>query len=262
MADLLGAARGVQPPPRPWPALLFAAGVALLVGSIPLFNDSHEVYLALTILAVLLLVAGIAGLAPWAAYRTARRLAGRAGSAATLLAARRLTADPRATARAAAAVGAVAMTGGVIGPFVVDAGLPADRWEIYDYLVPTAIVGACALVALAVIAASLAIHSTETFLERRREMAALTATGVPASVVVAAQRRECLIATVPLAATAALVSGVGYSLLADVGPVAVAAAVAGTVITTGVVAGAVTLTTRLLRPWLRQALSAEHLRTE
>ncbi|WP_143016125.1 hypothetical protein [Nocardioides szechwanensis] len=169
-----------RPPPRPWPALLVVAGVLVMVG----WPGIQSTDLAAMIGAVVLVVAGAIGLTPWAAYRAGGLAARRARTAQMLLAARRLQADPRPAGRAAAAVGAVALATGVLGVFVVDILDSGNNYgEAGEYLVPAAVVGVCTLLAMSMIAASLAVHSVETTIERRREMAALVATGVPASTV-------------------------------------------------------------------------------
>ena len=243
---------GGSRPPRPWALLLLlAAGALLASGAI---DDSD-----LGMIAVLaLLVLAIAGLAPWTAYVVARLVAGRTASPALLLASRRLQGDPGPAGRAAAAVGAVGLTAGVLSVYVPDV-YATQTWDRGYYLGPAAVAGAGALVATIAIAVSLAVHLTESVLERRRELAALVATGVPASVVSDSQRLECLLATVPLGVVGAAVGGLGYASLSDTtGPVYVVAAVAGTGL---VCAGACGLITRLLRPWLREAVHPEQLRT-
>ena len=138
-------------------------------------------------------------------------MAKRARTVPTLLAARRLTADARPAGRAAAAIGAVALTIGVVAAFT--RSILRGNWDPGEYLGPAYLAAACAVAATLVIATSLAVHSAETVLERRREMAALVANGVPASTLVASQRTECLIATVPLAVAGTLFGGFAYGLL-------------------------------------------------
>lgn len=262
MSDALAGSRGLRPPPRPWPALLLVAA-PLLIGSYAWNYGRSDVLDLLTPLgAVVCAVGGIAGLAPWAGYRAARALSGRVRTGAALLAAGRLSADPRPAGRAAAAVGAVAMTGGVIGAFLPEAQRSSGSSWRDDYGIPAAVVAACAVVVVLVVAASLAVHSTETLLERRREMAALVATGVPASAISTAQRLECLIATLPITVGGALVGGFGYGVLAGLDAVVAGSVVVATAVTTGIVLAAVWATTRLLRPWVLDALDPDQLRTE
>ena len=261
MSDTLAEARGLRPPPRPWSALLLVGAVVFLGVYGAFYGRSDIADLLAPLLGVVLAVAGIAGLAPWAGYRAARALSARVRSGAGLLATGRLSADARPAGRAAAAVGAVAMTAGVIGAFVPDARRSSGSSWVDDYGIPAAVVAVCAVAVVIVVAASLAIHSTETLLERRREMAALVATGVPASEVATAQRVECLIATLPITVAGALLGGFRYGWLAGLDAVVVAGVVAATLVTTVVVLAAIWLTTRLLRPWVLDAVDPDQLRT-
>jgi hypothetical protein len=261
LSDIVAGSRGLRPPPRPWPALLLVASVLLIVTYGGTYGRSDVIDLLSPLAAVLCAVGGIAGLAPWAGYRAARALTGRVRTGAGLLAAARLSADPRPAGRAAAAVGAVAITGGVLGAFVPEARRSSGSGWVDDYGIPAAIVAACAVAVVLVVAASLAIHSTETLLERRREMAALVATGVPPVVVAKAQRLECLIATIPLTISGALVGGVGYALLTSFDAVTLSFVALATVVTTAIVLLAVWATTRLLRPWVLDAVDPDQLRT-
>lgn len=245
--------RGGSRPPRPWALLLVASAVVAAAGGAVSGSD-------LGLLAVLvLLVLGIAGLAPWTAYVVARAVASRTARPALLLAARRLQADPGPAGRSAAAVGAVGLTVGVLSVFVPDVLATAQGDDRGYYLVPALVAGLGALGATLAIAVSLGVHLTESVLERRRELAALVATGVPPRVVAASQQLECLLATVPLGVAGAAVGGLGYAWLDEmVGPAYVVLAVVGV---GAVCAGACALVSLLLRPWLVEAVHPEQLRT-
>jgi hypothetical protein len=266
-SEVLAGARGLQPPPRPWAALLLVAAALLLGGYGAFYGRSDLLDLLAPLVGVLCAVVGMAGLAPWVAYRSARMLSGRVRTGAGLLATGRLSAVPRPAGRAAAAVGAVALTGGVLGAFVHDV-FSQQYVDAPEIVPPVIAVSGCAVAAVLVIAVSLAVHSTETLLERRRELAALVATGVPATVVSTSQRIECLIATLPITVAGALVGGLGYGVLdsLDSGaagvPMMVASVLLATAVTTGVVVLAVWATTRLLRPWALEAVDPGQLRTE
>ena len=120
----------------------------------------------------------------------------------------------------------------------------------------------CALLAVAMIALSIAVHSVETTAQHRREMAALLATGVPTSVLSAAQRTECLLTSLPLALAGSAAGSFGYGWLVGLSPEAYAGGAAALVLSALVVAGSVLVTTALVRPWLVAAVDPAHLRTE
>ena len=106
---------------------------------------------------------------------------------------------------------------------------------------------------------TLAVHSTETVLQRRREMASLVATGVPASVVSDSQRVEALVATLPLAVLGSALGGVGYGYL---GGGVLWPGLLSMLVTVLAVALAAVATATLMRPWVADAVRPVHLRTE
>ena len=252
--------RGADPrPPRPWPLLLVLAGVLVLSGQFGLTIES----LAGIFTGVLLALAGVLGGASWAAHRAGSAAARRARSAPMLMAGRRLQHDPRPAGRAAAAVGAVGLTAGALGSFVGEVlSTPDDIGDVQEYLVPSVVVGVCALFAVGMVALSLAVHSVETTLERRREMAALVATGVPVSTVGAAQLLECLLLTLPLAVACSVVGAVGALWVMSANSAASVGAVVAVVSVSLVVALSAYAATALVRPWLRAAVEPGNLRTE
>ncbi|NYG54260.1 FtsX-like permease family protein [Nocardioides perillae] len=250
-----GGPRGLARPPRPWGLLPLGVGVALLWGLATGGGAPGDD--ALTLLAVAAIAAGMVLLAPAVAHAVAGLVARRARGATALLASRRLQVDARPAGRAAAAVGAVALALGVVGGFVPDVW-GVDSYDRGFYLAPALL---AAILAAGLVAASLAVHTTETVLDRQRELATLVATGVPAAVVSRSQRLECLMATVPMALLGALLGGVGFAAMADTGLGGYVGAVVGTLVALTVVAGAVTLATALLRPWVEAALQPDALRT-
>lgn len=256
MTALLSASRGIRRPPRPWGALVIVAVLLLFSKQLNGTLDSEPLMFG----DIVLLAVGVAGLAPWTAYRVAGVVARLARRVPTLLAARRLTADARPAGRAAAAIGAVALTIGVVAAFT--RSILRGNWDPGEYLGPAYLAAGCAVAATLVIATSLAVHSVETVLERRREMAALVANGVPASTLVASQRTECLIATVPLAIAGTLFGGFGFGFGAGLDTVMTGYILLATAAVTLGVYGAVWVTTRMLRPWVMDAVSLEQLRTE
>jgi len=99
--------REAPPPPRPWGALLLAVaagGFATLRTGVP-----RQVAYAIVFAAIAVTVLGIVSLAPWIAYRSARYVLNRTASPTLTLAASRIVAEPRPVARAAAAVGGIAL---------------------------------------------------------------------------------------------------------------------------------------------------------
>jgi hypothetical protein len=250
---------GVTRPPRGWPVLLVAAGVVVLGGGIGVSVDS----LAVVFAGLLLVLAGALLSASWAAQLSGKVASRRARSAQMLIAGRRLQTDPRPAGRAAAAVGAVGLTAGALGSFVGDVlSTRDDLGDVDEYLVPAVVVGVCALVAIGMIAASLAVHSVETTLERRREMAALVATGVPVSVVGRAQRLECLLLTLPLTVACSVAGAIGAVWLLSAASAAYLAGALAVAATSLVVASSAYAATGLVRPWLRAAVDPGNLRTE
>ncbi len=258
-AHLVRASRGMRPPPRPWSAGLLVLAAALLI-VLPGASNVEGQLLAIPMLA--LTVAGLAGLAPWAAYQTASWLQPRATSAAMVLATRRLMADARPAGRAAAAVGAVAFAGGAAGAFTADLQAGYDGFEPAR-TASLAVVVTALLLATLTIAGTLAVHSTEVLLERRREMAALVATGVPEQVIVSSQRLESTLATMPMTVIGVLIGSLGYALASGgvtvLGFLIILGSIAATV---AAVALATRLSVHLVRPWVHDAVQPQHLRTE
>lgn len=254
-----GEPRGLPRPPRPWGLLPLGGGAALMVALASSAGAAGDDQL--TVVALAAMVLGLGLLAPAVAWVAAGGVAGRAQSVPLLLAARRLQLDARPAGRAAAAVGAVAMALASVGAFVPEV-LPVDAYDRGYYLVPAGGVAAVALAAAALVAASLALHTSETVLDRRRQLATLVATGVPVEVVARSQRLECLLATVPVAVLGAVLGGAGCAVLADTGAAGWLGAALGTALALAAVAGSVTAATALLRPWVASALGPEALRTE
>lgn len=248
-------------PPRPWgPVLLLLAlltlGRAFGVG-VPPARDTDPWTLAAVVLGVL----GVATSTPWLAYLLAGRVGRRTDSAPTLLAASRIRADHGAAGRAAAAVGAVGLTLGVLGVFTTGL-LDLQNQDLAYYVVPAVLVGIVAVLALAVITLSLSLHSIEATLERRREMSSLVATGVAPRVIEAANRTECLLVTLPITLLAGVVGAAVYVLGTPVGSAAALGGLAGVVVAGGAVWLAVQVAAGVTRPWLRDALAPDNLRTE
>jgi len=249
-------------PPRPWGLVLLALALVLLAGAFGLGVEPVGDSSAWALTAVVLAVLGFAATTPWLAYVMSGSVGRRTDDAATLLAARRIRHDHGAAGRAAAAVGAIGLTMGVLGVFVSDLLVEQDSVDVGYYLGPAVLVGLLAVLALAVVTLSLSLHSIEATLDRRREMSALVATGVPARTIEEANRVECQLVTLPITLIAALAGALPYLLVSPAaGPLSLGG-LAGVVLAGAGVWLAVRLAARVTRPWLRAAVAAGNLRTE
>jgi hypothetical protein len=250
--------RNSKRPPRPWGLLLLvlAAGLAPTA----LGADHGTDFVAFIVIA--LVVVALVVLAPWTAYVVARRLARRTDRAASLLAAQRIIAEPGAAGRAAAAIGGIALvSGGVVG-FVFDV-IGSGDLEDSSYLAGATLVAISLLVGLLISAGSMAVHSAESLLDRRREVAFLAASGMLESELGLAARREITMVALPLAVVG---SALGAAVLPAIGgdPLwhSIRAVVVGVGITVALVWLASALAVRAVRPWARRAASPLNLRTE
>jgi cation transporter-like permease len=244
--------------PRPWGFLLLLLAVALTPTA--LSGDHSTDFVAFIVIA--LIVGALVMLAPWVAYVIAQRLARRTDRPESLLAAQRIIAEPGAAGRAAGAIGGIALvSGGVVG-FVLavrDSGTSGDS----SYMAGAILVAISLLVGLLVAAGSMAVHSVESLLDRRREVAFLAASGMLESELELAARREITVVALPLAAIgsalgAATLPAIGGDPLAEL----ILAVVLGVVITVTLVWLASALAVRAVRPWARRAASPLNLRTE
>src|SRR6185437_5182306 len=181
-------------PPRPWPGLLIVLGVAVYAGLSPTLQylDRHGVT-----------VPGGAILAALFLGRFARR-------PATMLAGRRLQLDPWAGSRSLAALLTAVLFGSgaawVTASFRRQQQLQAEddrRMEALAgrpyveanddfYTRAMQLVGYAILVAGAIAAAGLAVAMITAIVDRRRSLAALTASGVPRSVLGRAVLWQCV----------------------------------------------------------------------
>lgn len=254
--------RQAPPPPRPWGLLALLAVVVLAVVALPLGVAPTLVAIVMVALAVV----GVLGLTSWTAYRVGRYAETRAGSAAMLLAARRLVAEPRPVGRAAAAVGAIAMVGGGAGAVLADLvamhSHPGQGSVDPFYLVSLGLLGVALLVSLLVAAGTLAVHSVESLLDRKRSMAALAAMGASVRDLERSQRFEAMLVALPMGLAGALLGALPLGGLVEVSAVGAVVLALTVVLTLGLVWAAIALATRGTRPWLRRAMSAANLRTE
>lgn len=243
-------------PPRPWGLLLIAAGIGFGV----LWFDAFDVLAPLV--AIVLLVLGLMSLAPWTAYVVGRGVAVRAKTGPTLLAARRLAGDPRPAGRAAAAVGAIGLVAGGSAGMAVDILETQEPGNRSYYLIAIGLIGVALLLALIAVIGSLAIHSVESLLDRKRSVASLAALGGTHDLLARTQRTEIGLVAMPMA--------LGGTLLGSVliGPPFDGAGLTWAVTTAlalSVVACLVWLAIRLAviitGPWIRKAASPTNLRT-
>ncbi|GGV63756.1 FtsX-like permease family protein [Streptomyces massasporeus] len=231
VASPLGWVRRVAPRTGRGPGLLFLAGL-LLVGAAALFallgtssaaSNRPSIGLPLTMVGVVLAVgAGSVWLSGAAARGMGRLLAGRARSAAVLIAAERLRDDPWAAARTHAAVLLVTVVGtGFMGIREVFLDVVRSRENLTErlgyYTLGVDLTGAAVAIALAITLSGLAVGTAESLATRRRGLAAQAAAGVPRAVL----GRSLLLETALPLAPAVLLAGLGgtaigtwYALLA------------------------------------------------
>lgn len=254
--------RTTSSPPRPWGLLLIVAGIGFGVTTLLFFRTSALLDLLAPLLAIVLLVLGLLSLAPWTAYVVGRRIARRARTGPTLLAARRLAGDPRPAGRAAAAVGAIGLVAGgaaVMAGDILETQAPSNRSY---YLVAIGLVGVALLLALSAVIGSLAIHSVESLLDRKRSVASLAALGGTTDLLAQSQRAEVGLVAMPMAIGGTLLGSLLIGIpLAGVGLTwAVATALAVGVVT-GLVWLAIRLAVVITGPWIRKAADPANLRT-
>ncbi|MBO4259999.1 FtsX-like permease family protein [Streptomyces griseorubiginosus] len=185
--------------------------------SLPLFGLAVG---PLAVFALCLLVSAVAvWLTGWWSGRLGEALASRAGSAAVLIAAERLRADPWAAARTHAAVLLVTVVGtGFVG---VRQALLADlatlhrehslAMDVSYYSSGLHLTGAAIGVALTIVIAALAVGTAESVATRRRGLAAQTAAGVPRAVLGRALLLETALPLLPAVAVAG-VGGTGIGV--------------------------------------------------
>ncbi|UXY32592.1 FtsX-like permease family protein [Streptomyces sp. HUAS TT20] len=222
VASPLGWVRRVRPSSGRGPGLLFVGGVlvVLLLALWAVMNTSNRDrgQVPLTVFALVLAVgAGTVWLAGGTARLVGRLLAGRARSAATLIAAERLRDDPWAAARTHAAVLLVTIVGtGFVG---IRQALLADLhgmareghlgMRMSFYTTGIDLTGAAILVALAITLSGLAVGTAESLADRRRGLAAQVAAGVPRAVL---GRALLLETALPLAPAVALAGAGGMAI--------------------------------------------------
>jgi hypothetical protein len=151
----------------------------------------------------------------WVTSAAGRYLAGRAGSPALLLAARRMQDDPRAQSRAMSSVVLVSFAATLTLGFLADArtvnggGGGLDRSAQQGYV----LVALAIVFSLVVACAGLLLTTAEGLAERRRTLARVHACGVPLSTL---GRASLLQVAVPTLVGASLATGCGYALVASI----------------------------------------------
>lgn len=249
--------------PRPWGLLLLVIGAVLLGTSWAVAAWDA----VLTPVGVVLPVLGILGLAPWLVHVVGASALARTSRPATLLAAGRLVADPRPAGRAAAAVGGIGIVAGAAACFAGEllGNASANGYDLAYYLVPVGLIGVCLAVALLVVSATLAVHSTESLTDRRRSVAAQSAQGITVVELERSLRTEVALSAVPLGAVGAVAGVLGYAALVmalDTMPLT-AWALGGLVVLLlpALTWIYVSVICRLLRPLVVRASDPQHLRT-
>jgi hypothetical protein len=112
------------------------------------------------------------------------------------------------------------------------------------------------------VAWTLAVHTVESLLERKRSTAALVAGGASLGDLERAQRTECLLAAVPLAVLGVVLGTGALGFVIDTTPTGTVLMLTNLVITPALTWLAVAVAVRLVRPWTVRAGSAANLRTE
>jgi hypothetical protein len=201
-------------------------------------------------------------LAPWIAFRMGLLASERAGSAALLLAARRLIAEPRPAGRAGAAIGGITLVSG--GAAAIAAEVLATPDYVDGFWVGSLLlVGAGLMAALLVVTSTLAVHSVESMLDRKRPIALLSAAGTPVAELQRAQRHEAALAAMPLAALGLLLgSAAVYPFADDHAPLGLLVVLVNAALTLALVWLAIRIAVRAVRPWLVRATLPGNLRTE
>ena len=258
--------RAAPPPPRPWGAGLVLAGLLLGAVYVRYYDRLDDGVAQVAGLGcVVLLVIGPIALAPWFAYAGARAVAARAGSVPLLLAAQRLVAEPRPAARAGGAVGGIGLVAGGCAVLLADL-VSMDDVDTSAY-VALVLVGVALLAAGVAVVGSLSVHAVESLLDRGRSTAALVALGAAPDQLVAAQRWEVALVTLPMATLGVLFgSGVLFVAYASTGNglspwVLLSVASTAALVVALVWVGGL-LAVRLVRPWSLRAADPAHLRTE
>jgi hypothetical protein len=157
-------------------------------------------------------------------------------------------------------VGAIALVSG--GGAALAADLMMSNNDDPFYYKSLALVAGALLVALLVAIGTLAVHSVESLLDRKRSVASLAALGMPLDVLESAQRWEARLVAMPMATAGVLLGAMTLGVGGQVSPMALLVILADVVVTLGLVRLAILAAVRMTRPWAVRAASAANLRTE
>ncbi|WP_406353846.1 ABC transporter permease [Streptomyces hirsutus] len=205
-------------------ALVVAVGVATAMTDRTATRGANWQFPVMMFAALLAVGAGAVWLAGASSRLMGRVLAGRARSAAVLIAAERLRADPWAAARTHAAMLLVTVVGtgfmGVRHAFL--AALHRNQGSLGGsmsyYTTGLNLTATAISVAVLITLTALAVGTAESLATRRRGLAAQTATGVPRSVLNRALLLETALPLAPallLAGVGGMVVGAGYGTLTN-----------------------------------------------
>lgn len=254
----LGVARRQSPPGMRWyRALLVLVALGGFVAVTKLVSGLEAAVVYGVMLAMLTLAfVGLNLLGPWVIGLTGRVMAWRARTPATLLAARRLVDDPRASWRVVGGLGLAAFVAGCLSILPAMASAEPSADPVADLLLQDVVTGGLVTLAIsfAVAAASAGIQQAAAVLDRRREYELQRLAGVPVELFDAARRREVLLPLVLVAGTSA---GVALVLSGLVFGAASATDASGLLLVLGFLAAGVVLmlaATETSRPLLRSVL--------
>jgi hypothetical protein len=130
------------------------------------------------------------------------------------------------------------------------------------YYISLALVAGALVVALLIAIGTLAVHSVESLLDRKRSVASLAALGMPLDELESAQRWEARLVAMPMATAGVLLGSATLTVLGQLSPVALLLLLADVVVTLGLVWLAIIAAVWITRPWAVRAASAANLRTE
>ena len=264
----LGVARRVTPPGLRWVRVLLLVGaVGAFVGFTQVMAGVAAAVGTAVLLVLLAVVFGTLNLVgPWTISVLGRLMAWRARTPSTLLAARRLTGDPKGSWRVVGGLGLASFVAGVVSvvPGIAKADMGPNPDATSVLLVDDLLTGGMLTLAIAfaVAAASAGITQAAGVLDRRREYALQQLAGAPIELFDAVRRREVLVPLVFVAGTSALVALV---LLLPFFGMAKSTDPAGMLLLAGCLVGGVALmvaATETSRPLLRSVLRETVVRAD